>query len=82
LYKEQLFYENFEKELFDPPVRQFVSTLEIVMNIKQEKEEEKQVNGRVAVDVLFDRETKKEKVKTFKDNCQEIFYGKGWKQGS
>jgi hypothetical protein len=52
------------------------------MNIKQEKEEEKQVNGRVAVDVLFDRETKKEKVKTFKDNCQEIFYGKGWKQGS
>lgn len=40
------------------------------------------MNGRVAVDVLFDRETKEEKVKKFKSNCQEIFYGESWKQGS
>ena len=58
-----MFYDNGEPELFKPPVRDFVSNLECVVDLKKEQLDPK-ITGKLRLNVLFDRETKEEK----KDN--------------
>lgn len=81
-YDKTMFYENGERELFPPPTRNFVSVLECVIDLKQDKEQPA-LKGKMRVDVLFDRETKPDKVKSFKDGV-EIKEGdkvKSYKEG-
>jgi hypothetical protein len=55
-----MFYENGEPELFKPPVRDFVSNLECVVDLTQ-KQLDPKITGKLRFNVLFDRETKEEK---------------------
>lgn len=54
-----MFYDNEEPELFKPPVRDFVSNLECVVDLT--KQLDPKITGKLRFNVLFDRETKEEK---------------------
>lgn len=50
-----------------------MSTLEIVSNLKDEKEKEPLLRGNLGVEVFWDRESAASDVKQFKENVEEQF---------
>lgn len=70
-YDKQMFYPNGERELFPPPTRNFVSVLECAVNLHDSKQPEPAVKGKLKVEVLFDSETRKEKITEFKETVEK-----------
>lgn len=68
-----MFYDNGEKELFPPPSRDFVSVLECIVDLK--KQDVPALTGKLRINVLFDRETKKAKVDAFHNFIKDKYTG-------
>lgn len=71
-YNVKMFYDNGEKELFPPPSRDFVSVLECIVDLKK-KEVNPELTGKLRINVLFDRETKKAKVDAFREFMEDKY---------